>query len=103
MALATDSCLERLVFFWWWHLPLIGGGPWVHPRGHPDTPTPFQTPFLPSGTSSTTLDTVRWRGGLMGLHFSDFFLQSMTLHPNLYPSTMFGSNGFVIWYYWRCR
>ena len=63
----------KAVFFWWWHPPLIGGGPWVHPRGHPDTPTPSQTPFLPSGTSSTTLDTVPVERGSDGAPFFRFF------------------------------
>ena len=60
-------------FFWWWHPPLIGGCPWVHPCGHPDTPTPPQTPFLPSGTCSTTSDTVPVERGSDGAPFFRFF------------------------------
>ena len=32
----------------------------------------------------------------MGLHFSDFFLPSMTLHPNLYPSAHLGKSQCLV-------
>ena len=85
MALATDSCLERLVF-WWWHPPLIGGCPWVHPCGHPNTPPPPQTPFLASGTCSTTSDTVPVEKESDGAPFFRFF---PSIHdPSPHPVTL---------------
>ena len=66
---------------------MIGGCPWVHPRGQPNTPTPPQTPFLPSGTHSTNSDTVPVARGSDGAPFFGFFYPSMTINPTLYAAS----------------
>ena len=91
-----------------WFLPgkavFFGGGthPWLgvaHGCTPVATPTPLPRPrprFCPLEPAAQPWIQCRWRGGLMGLHFSDFFLQSMTLHPTLWPPAHLGKSQCLV-------
>ena len=98
MALATDSCLERLVFFGGGTHPWLGGAHGCTPVANP-TPQPRPRPlFCPLEPTAQTPTQCQWQGCLMRLYFSDFFYPSMTVNPTLYAATATRN----VWWKWCC-